>query len=476
MDRAALYAFRADLSLAIIDARRAWLQEFSKVSFEHLSPATAALIAEQEKADLLSGLVFMGIVLYLMFELYLGAKAMRRAKGLAKLAHETSRAKSRLIANVSHEIRTPLNGILGTATLLSETGLSPEQKGYVSVLQQAGEVLLATINDVLDYSKLEAGEFAIQPRVFELGDVINAVDGLFAPLARQNDLTLKVWRNDGNTPALYGDAQRLQQVLHNLVSNAIKFTETGQVEVVCTYVPWDSRSKTGGLQIDVHDSGVGIAPDQLDHIFEPFGQTSEGMSRKQGGTGLGLTISRDFCRAMGGDLTVSSVVGEGSVFRLHVPFPVAAVQPKKRASSDGVAEALEEAELENLKVLIVDDNRTNRFILRKYLAPLGCVLFEAENGRAAIDLAEREPLDVILMDAQMPEMSGVEATEILLARRRKTGKERPYVVGVTANTLPEQIEDYFHAGMSEVIPKPVSKATLYAVIRTIAGKHADAAA
>lgn len=471
-----LLALAEEVTAVARASRQAWLENFS---FRKSSWELTESFRDSQKSfrtlEITIAVLVLCLLVYVFAEIWFAGRYQRREAALRHAAAEASEAKSRFIAAVSHEVRTPLNGIIGTADFLSDTALTTEQRGYVTVLQQAADVLLGLINDVLDFSKLESGEFTISSCDFDLGDVLAAVNGLYAPLARKKSIALEVGQVDADMPRLHGDARRLQQVINNLVSNAIKFTDAGAVDVTARFhdVPRDGETGRGaaGLYIEVADTGCGVSQEDMPKIFAPFGQSSSGLDRAHDGTGLGLTISRDLCTAMGGTLSVTSAVGRGSTFEIFVPFaraqqarPAAPGEPWRDGTLDLSAE----------DVLVVDDNRTNRFILRKLLAQMHAEPREAANGYEALSQATAAMPSLVLMDVQMPGMDGITATRRLLELARARGDAEPAVIGVTANTQPEQISAYLACGMQQVVGKPVSKSDLcgaVSFVQAIAGQR-----
>jgi signal transduction histidine kinase/CheY-like chemotaxis protein len=464
-------------------SRQAWLDVFS---LRRSTWEIAEQVMDQERSyrlfEISITVLVLCLMLYVFAEIWFAGRASRKEAKLRWAASQASKAKSRFIATVSHEVRTPLNGILGTADLLAETSLSREQAQYVDVLRNSGRVLLDLINDILDFSKFEAGQFTITAAPFDLDDVLVTARDLYTPLARQKQISLSVWHERGQTPPLHGDARRLQQVVNNLVSNAIKFTDAGSVEVSVRYrsapEPGPAQqdgpeNSPAGLFIWVTDTGCGIAEDEQAQVFKPFSQSSSGLDRAHAGTGLGLTISRDLCEAMGGHLGLSSVLGQGSTFEIFLPLGLA--QPGTRAPMQAADAPEPHIDLCGADVLVVDDNRTNRFLLRKFMAAFGCAPREAASGLEAISAVQEAMPEWVLMDVQMPHMDGMTATRHILDHAARTDQPPPVIIGVTANTQPDQIESYLAAGMRHVVAKPVRRADL-AVALQVARRKAVASA
>ena len=384
------------------------------------------------------------------------AEALREALAHAESAN---RAKTHFLANVSHEIRTPLNGVLGMASVLSETALDEEQREFLQAIEDSGQILLTTIGDVLDLSKIEAGKMTLENRPFALGIALEGARALFSAKANEKGLSLSVEIHEDLPKAIIGDDHRFRQVLHNLVSNAVKFTQTGSVTL--TAEPADNGAL---LLVRVSDTGPGVSREARDTIFQPFQQADGSDARKFGGTGLGLSISRQLCHLMGGSLQLATGVEQGATFEIRLPLLPATDEPK--AETQPVLRSASAPEPTAVDVLVVDDNKTNRLILQKFLSSI-CRVKSVSSGPEAIDLARSFAFDVILMDIQMPEMDGVETTQKIRCIEQEIGREPSFIVAVTANAMPEQLNHYLSAGMDEVLAKPVSKEPLLSLIRDL---------
>lgn len=364
-------------------------------------------------------------------------------------AESANRMKSQFIANMSHEIRTPLNGILGMAEVLSHEITSPRHAEMVETIRQSGDVLLNILNDILDLSKIEAGKLALMPEEFDTQEIIRRASGLHRLSAEGKNVSLIV-EADQNGPRRVGDPMRLMQILNNLLGNAIKFTDTGSVTLRM------ANPASGSLVFSVIDTGIGMTEEQISRIFDDFEQADGAITRRYGGTGLGMSIVRRLVSMMNGQIDISSRKGAGTLVKITLPLPLAgAVPASKPETKDPTAkkEAPSTA-LSGLNILAADDDGTNRLVLGSLLKRAGIKAVMVTNGREAVEKFSETEWDAVLLDISMPEMDGLAALGAIDAIARKTGKARPPCIAISANVMPDQIREYRAAGFNACISKP----------------------
>lgn len=377
-------------------------------------------------------------------------------------AEQASQAKSEFLAKMSHEIRTPLHGVLGMLELLQGNHLPPQQGEHLQLAARSARHLLQVVDEILDFSKIEAGKMELEAAPFDFGELVGDVVALFSPGAAAKGLVMTLTRE--NIPAaLIGDPTRLRQVLSNLVSNAVKFTEAGHIRLHCAWQP-DPQV----LHVALEDSGVGIPADRLQTIFDPFMQSDNSVARTYGGTGLGLSISARIVRLMGGEIELESSLGRGSRFRFSLPLQAATALPA--TTEPAPATATNSVRADGAAVLVVEDTPVNQTIIRIGLERMGYRVDTVGNGAEAIREVEQGDYAVVLMDCHMPGMDGYAATTAIRDFEVRTGRRRLPIIAVTASVTGDEQARCRAAGMDDYLSKPFSIQELDAMLR----RHLDA--
>jgi signal transduction histidine kinase/CheY-like chemotaxis protein len=402
-----------------------------------------------------------------IFALYAGLSAYRdavAAKALneanaalereREVAESANVAKSVFLATMSHEIRTPLNGVLGMAQVMERATLPKAQRERLGVIRKSGEALLVLLNDILDLSRIESGQLTLEDGVLDLEEIAASARDTFADLAREKGLSLVLAVEPAAQGAWRGDAVRVRQILHNLVSNAVKFTSKG---VVSLSVGHDGEA----VVVAVADTGPGISPERQGHMFDRFVQEDATMTRRFGGSGLGLAICRELCELQGGTIALESALGEGSTFTVRLPLP-------RAGDEDDAFEAPPPVAIDpnwaNRRILAAEDNPTNQLVLKTLLEELGCEVTVVDDGEEAFDAYAAGDFDIVLMDIQMPKMDGVTCTLSIRELEQAVRRARTPILALTANAMAHQTVEYRAAGMDAVISKPIQREALIAAL------------
>ena len=376
-------------------------------------------------------------------------EAVKELQAEKQIAEAATRSKSLFLASMSHEIRTPLNGIIGMISLLKTTTLNTEQQDILSIINTSGDFLLNIVNDILDFSKIESGEVILEARNLNLYKLLEDIIKLFSFKSSEKSISL-VLKIDPKVPQfIIGDQIRIKQILTNLVGNAIKFTHQGMVTLKVDLL--DSSTDRVNLSFAISDTGIGMTQNEIKQIFTYFRQAEISTTRKYGGSGLGLAICKNLCALMGGGIRVESTPNVGSTFYVSLPFDIGEVIKEVDTTQTALPSNFD---FSSLTILLAEDNLINQKVASMTLSRIGCHYEIVNNGIEAVEAFKRSKWDIILMDIQMPEMDGIEATRIIREEERKNKVVSSFVAAMTADAMPETREKCMDAGMNSFISKP----------------------
>jgi signal transduction histidine kinase/ActR/RegA family two-component response regulator len=417
-----------------------WVQTLVAVVFITSLPAAGALASLQRTRRLL-------------------ARRTEIARQARRRADEAALAKTRFLANMSHEIRTPLNGVIGLADALSRSALERGQREMVDMIQGSGRALNGILSDVLDLARADAGGLSLTPEAFDAREAVAAAAYLFESIAREKGVGFEVDFELCCGQTLTGDALRIRQIISNLISNAVKFTEQGQVRVKASLAAHPGEPALADLTVAVADTGPGIAEEARARLFRRFEQADTSVARRYGGTGLGLAISRELAEMMGGRIDCDSEPGHGATFTLRLTLPVAAQQP---AAPVPAAEALPHP-ARRRQVLLAEDHPVNQKVIQAILGD-SVDLMIVGDGQAALEACRAGAFDLILMDTHMPVMDGLTATRAIRALEAQRGGRPTPIVSLTADAMPSQVQDALAAGADRHLAKPITAGALIAAM------------